>query len=562
MTYVQTEPQVLASAAAGVASIRSSITEATAAAAHATGDMAAMAADEVSEAVANLFNAFAREGQAAMAQAAVFQDQFAHLLAAAGNSYASAEAANLSALAAPLTGGTSALTDAVAAGPYVTLVMGGSGTPIPPADFVANVVSRYVTPYFPAGEVKPLFLPAGEYPDSGIKDLTSDVSIARGVDILTTTIQQQLAAGKTVNVVGYSQSANIASLVMQQLNPTGTPSSLPVNFVLLGNSMNPNGGWDARFPGLSFPSLGFTALGAAPTNSFPTTSYTIEYDGWADFPRYPINILSDLNALFGMVTVHGGYDSLTAAQLNSAIILPTQGPTTSTYYMIPSQNLPLLEPLRYLPVIGDPMADVLQPILRPLINWGYGDPNYGWSTGPANVPTPFGFLPPPETTIALGPALLNGFQQGMLAGTTHLSTIGPPTLPALPSFSDIVSPLSAGPGTPALPSVTDLLREIQSANSQIVGSSTTALSTAYSTLLPTADIAAAALISLPSYDYNLFLDGLIQMVNGQPIEGLVNAIGNPIAANMGLLPFLAGLELASVAVAGDSIVTGTPFTGP
>ncbi|KQH75540.1 hypothetical protein AO501_24970 [Mycobacterium gordonae] len=560
MTHVQTQPQILASAAADVASIRTAISDATDAAARATTDMAAMAADEVSEAITGLFNAFARQGQAAMAQAAAFHDQFAQLLGAAGNSYVSAEAANLSALAAPLTGSPTALTYALATGPYVTLVMDGSGTPIPSPEFVANVVSRYVTPNFPAGLVRALYLPAGEYPDSGIKDLTSDVSIARGVDILTTTIREQLAAGMTVNVVGYSQSANVASLAMQQLNPTGSPSSLPINFVLLGNSMNPNGGWDARFPGLNFPSLGFTALGAAPSNSFPTTAYTIEYDGWADFPRYPINPLSTLNALFGMVTVHGGYDSLTAAQLASAVVLPTQGPTTTTYYMIPTQNLPLLEPLRYLPIVGDPIADVLQPILRPLVNWGYGDPNYGWSTGPANVPTPFGFLPPPETTIALGPALVNGFQEAVTAGAAHLST--PPTLPALPSFPDALSSFSEGPGTLTVPSVTDLLREIQSANSQFVGSSTTALSTAYSTLLPTADIATAALISLPSYDYNLFLDGLIQMVNGQPVEGLMNAIGNPIAANMGLLPFLAGLGLASFALAGDSILTGTPFPSP
>lgn len=569
MAYVLTQPQALSSAAADMGSIGSMINQATAAAARATTGAVAAATDEVSEAVTAFFNAYGRRCQVALGQAAAFHHELTQALTAAGNAYSSAEAANVRGFTGPLAGSAAAgrgwlgpVTTGVSAGPYVTLVMGGSGMPIPPPDFVANVVSRYVTPYFPAGLIQALALPAGEYPDSGIKDLTSDVSIARGVQILTTSIQQQLAAGNAVNVVGYSQSANVASLAMQLLDPGGIPSDLPINFVLLGNSMNPNGGWDARFPGLSFPSIGFTTLGAAPSNSFPTTVYTIEYDGWADFPRYPINILSDLNALAGMVTVHGGYETLTAAQLASAVMLPTQGPTTTTYYMIPTQNLPLLEPLRYIPFVGNPAADVLQPMLRPLINWGYGDPNYGWSTGPADVPTPFGFLPPPEATIALGPALLNGVQQGLVAGVTGFSTAAPQTLTALQSIWESGAPLAGGPGALALPSFSDLLRAVQCANSQIVGWSTKALSTAYSTLLPTADIATAALISLPSYDYNLFLDGLIQMVDGQPVEGLINAIGNPIAANMALLPFLAGLELASLALAGDSILTGTPFPSP
>jgi hypothetical protein len=41
---------------------------------------------------------------------------------------------------------------------------------------------------------------------------------------------------------------------------------------------------------------------------------------------------------------------------------------------------------------------------------------------------------------------------------------------------------------------------------------------------------------LPSYDFNLFLNGVTQMVNGQPLDGLINAIGYPIAADVGLLP--------------------------
>jgi hypothetical protein len=314
--------------------------------------------------------------------------EFAQTLAAGGNAYANAEAASLAALAAPLralsasvstgsstlsaTGGTgvlTAMTKAALADPYVTFVMDGSGTPIPPPTFVANVFSKYVMPNFPAGLVQALSMPAGEYPDSGIKDLPQDISIARGVTILNNASQQQLAAGNTVNVLGYSQGAHIASLEMQLLDPSGTPSSLPINFVLLGNSMNPNGGWDARFPGLSLPTLGFSTLGPAPSNDFPTKVYTPEYDGWADFPQYPIDVFSDLNAVAGMVTVHTGYENLTSTQINSAILLPTQGPTT-TYYMIPTQNLPLLDPVRFIPYVGNPIADLLQPVLTPLVNWG------------------------------------------------------------------------------------------------------------------------------------------------------------------------------------------------
>jgi hypothetical protein len=444
--------------------------------------------------------------------------------------------------------------------------MDGSGTSTPTPTFVAKVVSKYVAPNFPVGVVRALSMPAGEYPDSGIKDLQQNVSIARGVTSLNNSIQQQLAAGNTVNVVGYSQGANIASLEMQALDPGGTPSSLPINFVLLGNSMNPNGGWDARFPGLKLPTLGFSTLGPAPTNDFPTKDYTLEYDGWADFPQYPIDVFSDLNALVGMATVHTGYANLTPTQINSAVVLPTQGPTTTTYYMIPTHNLPLLDPVRFIPYLGNPIADLAQPVLTPLVNWGYGNPDFGWSTGPADVATPFGFLPPLSDTAALGPAVVNGIPQGIGAAIGDLAAEGPPKLPSLQGISGALTTLSPTPGTLALPTgpptVTDILAGLQTANTQIVGGATTAFSTAYATLLPTADITTAVLVSLPSYDFNLFLNGVGQMLNGQPLGGLIHAIGYPIAADVGLLPLTAGLEFVVLGEAADTIVTGTPYPSP
>ena len=146
--------------------------------------------------------------------------------------------------------------------------------------------------------------------------------------------------------------------------------------------------------GLSIPALGITFNGPTPSDLYPTTIWTQEYDGFADVPQYPINLLSDLNSLAGIYYVHPTYTDLTPTQVGTAIQLPTVGPTMTTYNMIPTQNLPLLDPLRSIPVVGNPLADLLQPDLKVLVNLGYGDPNYGWSQGPANVPTEFGLFPP------------------------------------------------------------------------------------------------------------------------------------------------------------------------
>ena len=59
-------------AAGDLTAIRSVIDEATAVAARRTTAIAAAAADEVSQATAALFNGFAAEGQAVIAQAAAF----------------------------------------------------------------------------------------------------------------------------------------------------------------------------------------------------------------------------------------------------------------------------------------------------------------------------------------------------------------------------------------------------------------------------------------------------------------------------------------------------------
>jgi hypothetical protein len=346
-----------------------------------------------------------------------------------------------------------------------------------------------------------------------------------------------------------------------------------VSFVLTGDPLNPNGGLLSRFPGANAPSVGLTFGGATPSNDFPTTIWTLEYDGFADFPQYPIDIFADLNAVFGIQYVHGTYATLTPTQLASAVTLSQSGaPSMTTYMMIPTQNLPLLDPVRGIPVIGNPLADLVQPDLRYLVNWGYGNPNFGWSTGPADMPTPFGFLPPLSDTTTLGPDLISGTQQGIGAFLGDLSALTPPSLPTL-SLSSLTSllPGTGSSGGPAptlsaptsIPStITGIISGIESANTNIVGTLTTDVSTAYAVLLPTADIAVALGVSLPSYDVNLFLNGITQAVTGQPIQGLINAFGLPIAANVGLTIVAGGIEFIVIKHAVGTIFTGTPHPRP
>ena len=95
------------------------------------------------------------------------------------------------------------------------------------------------------------------------------------------------------------------------------------------------------------------------------------------------------------------------------------------YYMIPTTDLPLLDPVRDIPVIGNPLADPLQPDLTHLVNLGYGDPLQGWSTGPANVATGFGLFPPLSDIEKLPGLLLSGTEQGIQAFLGDVTGSGP-----------------------------------------------------------------------------------------------------------------------------------------
>ena len=474
------------------------------------------------------------------------------------------------------------------------LIMGPSGVPVPSTAYGNTVMNYYITPVTPPPVLPQqlIFTPEGLYPITGVKSLPLNTSVDQGLRILSDTLSK-LPANSPVTVFGYSQSAIISSLLQggYTVDINGTPTTLSVpadlansiNFVMVGDEMNPAGGFLSRFSGRGMPTLNLTSLGIpfygatpggpVPANGveYPTTVYSREYDGFADFPRYPINFLSDLNAALGLAYVHVQYTpTVTQAQCATKAFCLTQTeveaaraynqlPSTSAsqkYYFIPTQNLPLLQPLRIIPFIGNPIADLIQPALKVLVDFGYADQPHGFSSAApinANQLQPFDFLPPANLYGEAIKQFFDGIGQGI---KDFIGDFGPNGSVAqkISAFAlPAIGPLAAGNSSGGF--ISSVQQVINSVTDYISG----AVAGIYAALLPTADIVNALVTTLPAYATNLFLYGLQETFSGNVIQGLSDAVGLPVAATVGLSTFasLVGVGVWAQAVAGAIPGQGT-----
>jgi hypothetical protein len=212
--------------------------------------------------------------------------------------------------------------------------------------------------------------------------------------------------------------------------------------------------------------------------------------------------------------------------------------------MIPTNNLPLLEPLRWIP-FGNPLADLLQPDLTVLVNLGYGSTTQGWSPGPPNVPTPFGLFPTNINPVDVGTALAQGIPVGVTNAISDLQTGHLTNYSALRGLLDAAYTFGLTPSTH--PTLSQLLGAaatffngdvpvtpitLGSSPSDVVNVLTSVASTDVSIVDPALNTALAVAVSLPTDDASLFLNNLAT-------GNLLAAIGDPIAADVALLPFLA-----------------------
>jgi PE-PPE domain/PE family len=423
MSYLMTVPESVSAAAGDLAGIGSSIRDADVVAAVATTEVLPAAADEVSTRIAEIFAGYANRFRAVSAQAAAFHHAFVQAIETSATSYASAEAA----VASPLrqlidsvksSAGTALAHPAAAtsaAESELALIMGGTLNPEPLPSYVTAINNLFIqsNPAYAGFNPFGLYTPEQVAPFYG--SFTLNESVFQGEAILNNAILN-MPAGSHYLVFGYSQSSCIATLEIRALDtlpPGGRPSPSNLSFMLIGNGDAPNGGIFARVTG-RFAPFSISTYGATPADTpYSTTIYSQEYDGLANFPQYPLDVVADLNAIAGAAVVHPTYQYLTAAQLSNAVQLATspgyyENGGVTDYYMIPNQDLPLLAPVRAIPFVGTPLADLLQPDLRVLVNLGYNSNGYANVTAHAQVwPTS-----PSHNPLTVYQQLITGAQQG------------------------------------------------------------------------------------------------------------------------------------------------------
>jgi hypothetical protein len=399
-------------------------------------------------------------------------------------------------------------------------IMGGTEIPDPSLEpgYIPNVESLYLGQYTAAGyHFDPLITPEQFCPivclPAPNPDLTFGESVNRGVQTLDETIRPLLTNGEDVAVLGYSQSATIATVEMNDLlqnPPAGDlyhPSDLHV--VLLGDPNSPIGGILDRFqfpdgldgspqhlPFLDVP----LSLAPTPTEPFPTDIYTAEYDGYANFPEDPSNLLADINALVGIETVHPFYpDPTPGVNLDTTHIIDLGIIGNTTFHEIPAP-LPLLAFLADGGPAGQFFYDALSPNLALNIDWAYGNPG-----------DPFVGV---NGTDAIGPWQVDATGQLMLSGVAgFLPKMDPLQMLAGAEYANVQS--LVGP-------IDDLL--VDTGQSKLPDSFVNTLLSGYdltnqldtSLLTSWTDLTA----SIPALSPDAIFDGA-PLISGQPLIDLV-----------------------------------------
>jgi hypothetical protein len=207
--------------------------------------------------------------------------------------------------------------------------------------------------------------------------------------------------------VGLSGSTMAINEVMRRLeaqraiDPTSVPSPDDVSFIVAGDAER--GLLPALVPffGPSIPGINYTVK-PIPVTAYDITVVKGEYDGAADWPDRPWNLLAFANALAGSGAFEGpdGEEIFGSIHFDAIFTDPTTVPakniTTTvnsaggmtTTYLVPTARLPILLPL-LAQGVPESTVDALNAVLKPMVDRGYSRNDWRPASGPpqgARVP--------------------------------------------------------------------------------------------------------------------------------------------------------------------------------
>lgn len=264
--------------------------------------------------------------------------------------------------------------------PTIVYAVGGAR---PPGIAWYEITSLEGAGYFPGTRREIIDYPAGApfnwvpsmFMEQDPRDQVSiGVAVQQAADSLDKTVRTRTEPAAAVGLSLGTLAVN--NEIVRLAGDRNAPSPDRLSFTVIGDPVGHHAFGQSMLasifpPGSTVPVLDYT-MPQRVDSQYDQKKIVAVYDGFADFPDRPDNLISVANSLAGSAIGH------TPAAFTRPDMVPPQnvrstvnsrGATTTTY-LVPINNLPLTLPLRYLGV-PDWSVDMLDGALQPIIDAGY-----------------------------------------------------------------------------------------------------------------------------------------------------------------------------------------------
>jgi diacyltrehalose acyltransferase len=268
---------------------------------------------------------------------------------------------------------------------------------------------RSASGYFPRASRQIIDYPAGApfswVPRAFAPGPRDDVSIGVAVRDGVPNLDSAIRRG-TVPAAAVGLSLGALVLDQEQVRLASDPTAPPRDMLQFTTVGDPTGkhAFGGSFagglfpPGSYMPVIDYT-MPPVVDSQYDTNRIVTAYDGIADAPDRPDNVLAMTNAAVAAAFVHTPAAFTKPSDVppeNIRTVVNSRGATTTTY-LIPINHLPLTLPLRYLGM-SDGKVDQIDAVLQPQIDAGYSrndDPaTKPTSVDPVHGMDPIGILDP------------------------------------------------------------------------------------------------------------------------------------------------------------------------